>query len=123
YIPADALDALEERLGGGVHRVYERCPYIQTDGTFAKYLEGRKKKFRANWKRTIRRTESHGNTEIGIARFDDRLFRELESVERESWKWAEGSAYLGHAGRHAFLREVLSDPTIESEIWTCRVEG
>lgn len=122
-LPADALASLRSGLRGVAERVYERCPYIRTDGTFSSYLEGQKKRFRANWKRTLRRTESHGKIEFGPARFDDHLFAELESVERESWKWREGSAYFHDAGRRSFLRAVLSSGKLHGEVWTCRVDG
>ncbi|MEZ4330522.1 MAG: GNAT family N-acetyltransferase [Myxococcota bacterium] len=121
-LPADALAALLAELRGATHRVYERCPFIRTEGTFSTYLEGQKKKFRANWKRTVRRTESHGKISFGRTPFDESVFAELESVERESWKWTEGTAYLSHAGRRAFLRAVLGHAGIGGEIWTCRVE-
>ena len=120
---ADSLELLRAGLRGVTHRVYERCPFLRTDGTFASYLEGQKKKFRANWKRTVRRTEEQGKVEIGIAAFDDDLFAEIESVERESWKWAAGSAFLSDRGRRDFLRSVLSQPALGSEIWTCRIDG
>lgn len=119
----DCLAALATGMRGSAHRVYERCPFIRTEGTFASYLEGRKKKFRANWKRTVRRTEAHGKVEFGVEPFDEALFAQLESVERESWKWAEGTAYLCHPGRRSFLRSVLGDGAIASEIWTCRIDG
>ena len=121
-LPEDALTALVAGLAGATQRVYERCPFIRTEGTFSTYLEGQKKKFRANWKRTIRRTESHGKITFGRTPFDQSLFAELESVERESWKWTEGTAYLSHPGRSSFLRAVLGHAAIGGEIWTCRVD-
>ena len=119
----EALAVLETGLRGATRRVYERCPNIRTDGTFAGYLEGRKKKFRANWKRTIRRTEAHGKVDIGLSPFSDDLFAEIQMVERESWKWANGTAYLSDPRRTAFLCAVLSQPRMQSEIWTCRIDG
>lgn len=119
----DALAVLEGGLPGATHRVYERCPSIRTDGTFAGYLEGQKKKFRANWKRTIRRTEAQGKVDVGLSPFSEELFAEIEMVERESWKWANGTAYLSDPIRTAFLRSVLAQPGLRSEIWTCRIDG
>ncbi len=119
----DSLEILHASIRGVTHRVYERCPFIRTEGTFATYLEGQKKKFRANWKRTTRKTESQGKVDIGISEFSDDLFAEVEAVERESWKWAAGSAFLSHPGRRAFLKSVLSQPAFGSEIWTCRIDG
>lgn len=119
----EALALLAGGLAGSTHRVYERCPYIRTDGTFAGYLEGQKKKFRANWKRTIRRTEAQGKVDVGLSPFSEELFAEIEGVERESWKWANGTAYLSDPRRTAFLRSVLAQPRMRSEIWTCRIDG
>lgn len=119
----DVLALLESGLRGATHRVYERCPFIRTEGTFAGYLEAQKKKFRANWKRTIRRTEAQGKVDVGLSPFSEELFAEIQMVERESWKWANGTAYLSDPRRTGFLREVLSQPRMRSEIWTCRIDG
>lgn len=123
FVPNEALEILRSGLRGFSSRPYERCPFIHAEGTFEAYLEGQKKKFRANWKRTIRRTESHGKVETKIESFSERLFAEIESVERDSWKWSAGSAYLSNPDRRAFLRSVLAQPSMRSEIWTCRIDG
>lgn len=119
----DALALLEAALPGATRRVYERCPFIRTEESFARYLEDQKKKFRANWKRTLRRTEAHGKVDFGLSAFSEEIFAEIQMVERESWKWENGTAYLSDPRRVAFLRAVLAQPAMGSEIWTCRIDG
>lgn len=118
-----ALSSLRSGLPASGSRVYERCPNISTTGSFDDYLAGRKKKFRANWKRTIRRSEALGTLSVAIQPFDDRLFAEMIAVEQESWKWSHGTAYLAEPRRRDFLRAVLGHAGLRSEVWTCRVDG
>jgi CelD/BcsL family acetyltransferase involved in cellulose biosynthesis len=121
-LPDDARAALRLGLGrGAFERVYERCPVIDTSGGWEGYLQGRRKKFRANLKRAARRVAAHGPMAVARERAGEALLAELEAVERESWKWGHGTAYLRAAGRKAFLRRVLLDPELPSEIWTCRL--
>ena len=102
-------------------RAYEICPFVDTSGRWDDYLATRTKKFRANLKRTARRAEQAGAVTIGREAVDARLFDELVEVERESWKWEHGFAFLRDPRSRAFLRAVLLDSPLERELWTLRV--
>jgi CelD/BcsL family acetyltransferase involved in cellulose biosynthesis len=119
--PALAL-ARRPARGASFERVFERCPLIDTTGSWDDFLRSRKKKFRANLKRAARRAQSAGENRISLAEATPSLLAELDAVERESWKWANGTAYFRSPARKAFLEEVLLDPAIPSEIWVSRVE-
>jgi CelD/BcsL family acetyltransferase involved in cellulose biosynthesis len=106
-----------------IERVYERCPVVSTDGKWEEYLRTRTRKFRANLKRAERRTADEGLADVRIENFSESLFSELIEVERQSWKWQTGTAYLRDNGRRRFLQTVLADPRIRSEIWTCRLNS
>jgi CelD/BcsL family acetyltransferase involved in cellulose biosynthesis len=106
-----------------LERVYERCPVIETTGSWDDYLHSRRKKFRANLKRAARRVDEQGRAVVAHARADAQLLSELDAVERESWKWGNGTAYFRIRERKAFLSQVLLDPEIPSEVWTCRIDG
>lgn len=123
-LPDEARKTLLEELGPRAReRLYERCPVVDTRGSWESYLGTRKKKFRANLKRALRRVSEQGEPAVARERASEPLLGELEAVERESWKWANGTAYFKVGPRRAFLRHVLADPEIASEIWTCRVAG
>jgi len=99
-----------------------RCPVVATRGSWEDYLKTRKRKFRANLKRAIRRVGEQGTVEVERTVADAALFEEMIEVERESWKWAGGLAYLKPARDRGFLRDVLLESRVEHELWTCRID-
>jgi CelD/BcsL family acetyltransferase involved in cellulose biosynthesis len=109
--------------GRTIDRLYEPCPFIQTTGTWDDFLKARTKKFRANLKRTARRTEQSGAYEIQREAVDARLFEEMIAVERESWKWKDGFAFLRDPKLADFLRSVLLESSVDRELWTLRMAG
>lgn len=123
YCSPKDLDLLAAALPGvSFSRPYERCPIIDTDRDWASFLAGRSKKFRANLKRATRRAESFGRTHCGVERASSELFDEMISVERDSWKWKGGFAYLRETRSREFLRRILLGSNLESEVWTCRID-
>jgi CelD/BcsL family acetyltransferase involved in cellulose biosynthesis len=115
---------LLEALGRpAAQRLYERCPHVDTSGDWKEYLGTRRKKFRANLKRAARRVEAHGEVEVAREAATPELFAEMLEVERESWKWEHGTAYLSAPAKYAFMQEVILEGRVRHELWTCRVAG
>lgn len=104
-------------------RAYERCPVIDTTGSWEDYLVDRKKKFRANLKRADRRVEEHGKTEVARERVTTTLFDALVDVERESWKWKAGTAMFRDPRARKLLARVLLEDPVPHELWTLRIAG
>jgi CelD/BcsL family acetyltransferase involved in cellulose biosynthesis len=113
---------LEALRGRAVSRLYEPCPIVETTGTWDDYLASRTKKFRANLKRTARRVASLGTCTVAREPVDAALFDELVAVERESWKWTVGSAFLQDDARRRFLAAILLESSLDRELWTLRIE-
>lgn len=114
--------ALAEGLGRRiVARVYERCPFVETSGTWERYLESRNRSFRKDLKKAERRLHERGRVSVGREEPSESLFGDFVSVERDSWKWAEGRSLLRAPKTRAFLRAVLLDQDVAPEIWTVRV--
>lgn len=106
-----------------IDRVYERCPAIDTTGDWESFLRGRSKRFRANWKRTERQAVSHGETSLAREPVSPRLFDECIEVERDSWKWERGLAFLREPRSREFIRDALLEAAIPHELFTCRIDG
>jgi len=104
-------------------RLYEPCPFVGTTGSWNAYLASRTKKFRANLKRTARKAAESGDFSIERETVDRALFDEMVAVERESWKWESGFAYLRDAELNGFLRTVLLETALPRELWTLRLAG
>jgi CelD/BcsL family acetyltransferase involved in cellulose biosynthesis len=122
HLSDDLRGCLRAALGTrACERAYERCPLISTEGSWEDYLRTRTRKFRENLKRSERRASASAPPVVQIEPFTRPLFEELLGVERESWKWQAGTAYLQEAGRCAFLKAALAEREIGSEIWTCRI--
>lgn len=114
---------VEELSPTSVRRDYERCPAIDTDQTWEAYLKTRKTKFRTNLKRTFRKVEQLGGVAVQIEPWSTGLFEEMLEVERASWKWNNGLAYTRNPATRELLRSALSDPSLQSEVWTCRIDA
>lgn len=125
WFSADASrESLAAALAGRTStRLYEPCPFVDTTGSWDDYLKARTKKFRANLKRTARRAEQAGQYVIDREEVDEALIEEMISVERESWKWENGFAFLRDARLLGFLRDVLLETTVTRELWTLRFGG
>ncbi len=106
-----------------VSRRYDLCPRIETGGSFDSYLKTRKKKFRANLKRTERQAAQYPNLAVQQEPCNKDLFQELLAVERESWKWQRGLSMLRDPATHAFLYEISTSVDFSTELWTCRSDG
>jgi CelD/BcsL family acetyltransferase involved in cellulose biosynthesis len=116
--------ALAEALGLAIaERLYERCPVIDTTGDWPAYLASRRKKFRANLKRAERRVGEQGALAIQQEQATAALFEEMVAVERDSWKWTLGSAFLREESHRRFLAAVLLEDRVPSECWTLRLDG
>lgn len=107
--------------GLGAERVYERCPFIDTASGWETYLSTRKKKFRANLKRAERRVEAVGALTVQMEPPSAALFDAMVEVERASWKWNAGRAFLRDDALRALLRRVLLGGGLPLELWTLRV--
>jgi CelD/BcsL family acetyltransferase involved in cellulose biosynthesis len=120
----ERVSSLLEAVGlPGRSRPYEACPLIDTTGSWENYLATRRKKFRANLKRTARQVQAYGSPLVQIEPPSVFLFEELLDVERASWKWHAQSAFLQAPPRRAFLREILLETNLPFEIWTCRLDS
>ncbi|MCC6641558.1 MAG: GNAT family N-acetyltransferase [Deltaproteobacteria bacterium] len=115
---AALADGLGRRI---VARVYEHCPFIETSGTWERYLASRNRSFRKDLKKAERRLHQRGRVSVGREMPSASLFDDFVAVERDSWKWAEGRALLRDPRTRAFLRAVLLDQDVAQEIWTVRV--
>jgi CelD/BcsL family acetyltransferase involved in cellulose biosynthesis len=104
-------------------RLYEVCPRIDTADDWEGFLKGRKKKFRANLKRTQRRVDEQGRVTAGVESLTPPLFDSLVDVERESWKWQQGTAFLQDGRTRELLRSALLDNRVAHEFWAARVDG
>lgn len=119
----DAHSALARSLPGSHVRLYERCPAIDTRGDWDAYLKTRRKKFRANIKRAARRVESYGTVSLDCGKTTPALLQEMLEVERQSWKWKHGTAFLQSLDRRRFLEAVLLHDPVNHEVWICRIDG
>lgn len=106
-----------------ITRTYERCPYIETAGTWGRFLASRSRSFRKDLKKAERRVLEKGEAAVLREEPSAELFEEFVEVERDSWKWAGGRALLRRPDTRSFLREVLLNEEIAPALWTLRVGG
>ena len=104
-------------------RLYERCPAISTQDGWQHFWQGRKSKFRANFKHMQRRVERLGKAVIRTETASPQLFDAMIDVERASWKWKEGLSFLRNPTFRAFLQDIVLQKRVPLEIWTCRIGG
>lgn len=124
YARPPARAALMDGLGlRWAERLYERCPVIETTGEWEQYLATRKKRFRANLRRAEKRVRSQGEVAVRREVASKALLSEMFEVERASWKWRHGNAYLFAEERRRFLEMVLLDGSARHEVWTLRLDG
>lgn len=113
------IDSLGPRI---LSRPYEQCPVIDTTGSWNDFLSSKPSKFRTNYKRMLRKVNGLGEIRISRAEPDESLFLEMLEVERNSWKWSDGSAFLRDPKTRSFMRSILLEAQLPVEVWTCRVD-
>ena len=119
--PRDRVDVLlDTSARPRAQRLYEICPRVCVASDWDEYLRSRKKRFRANLKRARTRTLASGDPEVRREAATAALFDEMVAVERDSWKWEHGEAFLRNAGTRDFLRAVLVEAPAPHELWTLR---
>lgn len=124
YASEDRRRALAEGVGRrSIERVYEVCPLISTEGCWPGYLASRRKRFRANLRRAHRRLCRRHEVAVRREPASAPLLSEMTSVERESWKWTNGSSFLRDDRARAFLAAVLLGDAVPHEVWTIRLSG
>jgi len=109
--------------GQGWERVYERCPCIATNRSFAELQKSRGSGLRNELKRWERRVRELGNLRVEQVRppLDEDLLAELESVERQSWKWTQGDSAFHESSQRQFILAILRDARADVAVWLMRV--
>ena len=113
------VDSLGPRT---LSRPYEECPVINTAGSWDEFLKSKTSKFRTNYKRMLRKVNGLGEIHVSRAKPDEALFSEMLEVERNSWKWSDGSAFLRGPATRSFMRSILLESRLPVEVWACRVD-
>jgi CelD/BcsL family acetyltransferase involved in cellulose biosynthesis len=67
--------------------------------------------------------EEQGTVEVSIEEPTPSLLDEMLEVERASWKWERGLAFLKDPDIGAFLREAIGSGKVPVQMWTCRIDG
>ena len=106
--------------GISLARDYELAPLIRIDGCWEDYLRRRTKRLRANLKRAERRVRGYGRISVTRERMTAGLLCELEEVERASWKWDRGTAFLASTPRRRFLEAATAALGNRAEVWLLR---
>lgn len=104
-------------------RLYERCPAIDTSAGWDAFVATREGSWRSRLKRTRRRMEKRGELSLGVEPPSEKLFDELCEVERASWKWDHGFAFVRDPVFREFLRDLVVKSLVPFEIWVCRLDG
>lgn len=123
---AEIITALAREVGArGREREYDLCPWIRTDQSWEALIASRGNGLRSELKRWNRRMEELGEVAVERARppLPDGLLRELEEVERRSWKWQHGEAAFRPGTYRDFLEAILRDPRMDLDVWLVRVSG
>jgi len=118
--------ALSRHLHGkGRERIYESCPWIPTDRPWEEVSKRRGNGLRNELKRWDRRIRELGQLETERIRppLTAALLDELESVERDSWKWEQGNSAFRPGSQREFLTALLGDPRAELAVWLMRLSG
>ena len=116
--------AFFDSLGSSTRsRPYEECPIIDTTGSWDEFLASKTSKFRTNHKRMLRKVNGLGELCVSRAEPAEALFAEMLEVERNSWKWSDGSAFLRNPATRSFMKSILLESQLPVELWTCRVDG
>jgi CelD/BcsL family acetyltransferase involved in cellulose biosynthesis len=118
--------ALRRHLrGAGRERTYELCPWIPTDRSWEEVRKSRGNGLRnelRRWERRIRELGQLETSHIGPP-LTDELVSELETVERESWKWEHGDSAFRGGQQRDFLHALLRDPRADLAVWLMRISG
>ncbi len=104
-------------------RLYERCPAIDTSRGWEVFVATRQGSWHSRLKRTRRRMEKRGELSVAVEPPSAPLFEEMCEVERASWKWEGGFAFVRDPAFREFLRDLVIKRPVPSEIWTCRLDG
>lgn len=114
-LPADEpsarqlVDGLRSR-GWLVNRVFrERCPIVETTGSFEDFYMGLSAKARANDRRARRRLEREGPAEVRAIEPVDQLetvLAEAFALEAAGWKGRSGTAILSSERQARFYRSL-----------------
>lgn len=122
----EIITALARHVGpGGCERQYELCPWVRTDQSWDALIASRGSGLRNELKRWNRRMEELGEVTVDRARppLPDGLLREMEEVERRSWKWHHGEAAFRPGSYRDFVEAILRDPRMDIDVWLVRVSG
>jgi CelD/BcsL family acetyltransferase involved in cellulose biosynthesis len=120
------ISALRRHINSaGRERTYERCPWIDTRLSWDELRKSRGSGLRNELKRWDRRVRELGELKIECVRppLDGGLLGELESVERESWKWEQGNAAFRPGAQRQFLEALLQDPRAGVVVWLMRLSS
>lgn len=108
----------------GIWQADDVSPRIVLQGSWDEFLAGKSSKHRSNLRRLLRQATENQQVQIEcVKQYQPPLLREIEEVERNSWKANSGSLRLegsGYAFYEAFLRRFSEHHALE--VWCCRHE-
>jgi CelD/BcsL family acetyltransferase involved in cellulose biosynthesis len=109
---------------GGIWEPDDVSPRIALRGSWDEFLAGKSSKHRSNLRRLLRQATEIAQVQIEcVSQYQPQLLREIEDVERNSWKASSGSLRLegsGYGFYEAFLLEFSRRNALE--VWCCRHE-
>jgi CelD/BcsL family acetyltransferase involved in cellulose biosynthesis len=109
---------------GAIWQPDDVSPRIALSGSWDEFLAGKSSKHRSNLRRLLRQANEIAQVQIEcVSQYQPQLLREIEDVERHSWKADSGSLRLegsGYGFYEAFLRAFSQRNALE--VWCCRHE-
>jgi CelD/BcsL family acetyltransferase involved in cellulose biosynthesis len=107
---------------GGVVTQEDVSPRVLVESSWDAYLAKKSSKHRSNLRRLLRQAGENAALEIScVTTADDALLRELDDVEKHSWKSSDGTLRMEGAGYRfyaAFLKAFSDEKCLE--VWCCR---
>lgn len=120
----DAIQsALERHLHRrGAVRLYDTCPFIRVEGTWAQFM-GSRRRLRHEVGRWTRRLEETGPLTLRSVKtpVTQDILDVIVDIERASWKWEHGNAAFKPGSQRDFLFAVLRDAEAPARVWTLDV--
>lgn len=108
----------------GIWQTDDVSPRIALQGSWDEFLAGKSSKHRSNLRRLLRQANESPQVRIEcVNQYQPQLLREIEDVERNSWKAKGGSLRLegsGYTFYESFLQRFSDHHALE--VWCCRHE-
>lgn len=106
----------------GSVRLYDTCPFVPVEGTWAQFLAVRRR-LRHEVGRWTRRLEEMGPLTLRSVKtpVTQDVLDLIVDIERASWKWEHGNAAFKPGSQRDFLFAVLRDAEAPARVWTLDV--